>query len=212
MATHSMTVPSVDAHGHTARVEITGGDPGGWDVTATLDGRVVASRHCRDWHRAERARAALTTELLTLARRLVEVGALLVMLLGGSTAIARAQDRPAARRPRPTAARRPSSPNRSPRARDRLLHAHARRWQRREERLLSRDVEHADRRRLDYGRARLSALVLRRSDAHRRLGGGFMARLQDGAGTDRNAPAGQESPGDGNTGPLAGPDAGHLLR
>ena len=99
MATHSMTVPSADAHGHTARVQVSGGQVGGWDVTATLDGRVVASRHCDDWHRAERARAALTTELLTLARRLVEAGALLVMLLGGPIAIAHAQDRPAAPAP-----------------------------------------------------------------------------------------------------------------
>ena len=36
---------------------------GGWDVTATLDGHVVFSRHCADWHRAERARAYLESEL-----------------------------------------------------------------------------------------------------------------------------------------------------
>ena len=96
MVTHSVTVPSVDAHGHTARVDITGGDPGGWDVTATLDGRVVATRHCRDWHRAERARAAVTGELLALARRLVEVGALLALLVGGPAGVTHAQDLPAA--------------------------------------------------------------------------------------------------------------------
>jgi len=99
VATHSMTVPSAEAHGHTARVQVTGGQMGGWDVTATLNGRVVARRHCGDWHRAERSRAALTTELLTLARRLIEAGALLVMLLSGSTAIAGAQDLPAAPAP-----------------------------------------------------------------------------------------------------------------
>ena len=93
MATHSIRVPSIDALGQTARVEISPGDPGGWDVTATLDGRIVASRHCRDWHRAERARSAATSELLALARRLVEVGAVLVMLFSGSAEIARAQDR-----------------------------------------------------------------------------------------------------------------------
>jgi hypothetical protein len=27
---------------------------GGWNVTATVDGRVLATRHCGDWHRAER--------------------------------------------------------------------------------------------------------------------------------------------------------------
>ena len=99
MATHSIKVPSIDALGHTARVEISAGDPGGWDVTATLDGRVVASRHCRDWHRAERARAAATSDLLARARRLVEVGAVLVMLFSGSAESARAQDRPASPTP-----------------------------------------------------------------------------------------------------------------
>ena len=94
---HSVAVPSIDAHGHTAHVEITGGHSGGWDVTATLNGRVVASRHCDDWHRAERARASLTTELRALARRLVEAGALLALLLGAATTdIARAQEVPAA--------------------------------------------------------------------------------------------------------------------
>ena len=96
MATHSDKVPSVDALGHTARVEISAVDPGGWDVTATLDGRIVAARHCRDWHRTERARAAMTSELLALARRLVEVGALLALLVGGPAGVTHAQDVPAA--------------------------------------------------------------------------------------------------------------------
>jgi len=47
VASHSMTVPPADAHGHTARVHVTGVQVGGWDVTATLNGRVVASRHLR---------------------------------------------------------------------------------------------------------------------------------------------------------------------
>ena len=68
MFTHSVTVPALDPHGHTARVEICGRDAGGWDVTASLDGRVVAIRHCCEWHRAERTRAVMTGELLALAR------------------------------------------------------------------------------------------------------------------------------------------------
>jgi hypothetical protein len=28
---------------------------GGWDVIATLRGRILAIQHCDDWHRAERA-------------------------------------------------------------------------------------------------------------------------------------------------------------
>jgi hypothetical protein len=96
VATRSIRVPSVDALGHSARVEISPGDPSGWDVTATLDGRIVATRHCRDWHRTERARAAVTSELRALARRLVEVGALLALLVGGPAGVTYAQDLPAA--------------------------------------------------------------------------------------------------------------------
>ena len=60
MVTHSVTVLSVDAPGHTARVDITGG------------------------------------ELLAHARRLVEVGALLALLVGGAAGVTLAQDVPAA--------------------------------------------------------------------------------------------------------------------
>ena len=35
-------------------------DPrGGWQVDALVDGRVVATRHCDDWHRVERVRRTL---------------------------------------------------------------------------------------------------------------------------------------------------------
>jgi hypothetical protein len=36
---------------------------GGWRVDALRNGRIVASRHCDDWHRVERARDALAAEL-----------------------------------------------------------------------------------------------------------------------------------------------------
>jgi hypothetical protein len=36
-------------------VRIVPAADGGWDVTATLDGHVLAARHCLDWHRTERA-------------------------------------------------------------------------------------------------------------------------------------------------------------
>ena len=34
----------------------------GWNVTATVDGRVVAARHCNDWHRVERLCLQLSGE------------------------------------------------------------------------------------------------------------------------------------------------------
>ena len=52
--------------------------------------------------------------------------------------------------------------------------------------------------------------VLQRSDVHRRLGGCLMARIQDGAGADRAAPAGEEPPGVGHPGPLAGSDRSYF--
>jgi hypothetical protein len=40
-------------------VHVTCDPHGGWQVDALLDGRIIASRHCSDWHRVERARRAL---------------------------------------------------------------------------------------------------------------------------------------------------------
>lgn len=41
---------------HVVDVAVTLAPSGGWQVTATLDGHVVASQHCDDWHRVERVR------------------------------------------------------------------------------------------------------------------------------------------------------------
>jgi hypothetical protein len=43
-------------------VEVTWDPQGGWLVEARRGRRLVASRHCDDWHRVERARLALATE------------------------------------------------------------------------------------------------------------------------------------------------------
>jgi len=40
----------------------------GWNVTVTLDGRVVTVRHCHDWHNVERARECWESELHARAR------------------------------------------------------------------------------------------------------------------------------------------------
>jgi hypothetical protein len=41
---------------------------GGWDVIVTIDDRILASRHCDDWHRAERAVRAFEATFGTSAR------------------------------------------------------------------------------------------------------------------------------------------------
>jgi hypothetical protein len=55
---------------------------GGWDVTAVHDGRVVVTRHCADWHRAERARRLLTFELQTHRGGLAAAALVLAVLSG----------------------------------------------------------------------------------------------------------------------------------
>jgi hypothetical protein len=41
------------------QVQVTSDPHGGWQVDALVDGRVVATRHCDDWHRVERVRRTL---------------------------------------------------------------------------------------------------------------------------------------------------------
>ena len=44
-------------------VEVTRDPEGGWRINALRDGRVVATRHSDDWHRVERARRTLASDL-----------------------------------------------------------------------------------------------------------------------------------------------------
>ena len=41
---------------HEVDVAVTRVPSGGWQVTAMLDGRVLAAHWCDDWHRVERLR------------------------------------------------------------------------------------------------------------------------------------------------------------
>ena len=42
---------------HTDReIDVSRDPAGGWLVTATVDGRVIARSHCDHWHRVERVR------------------------------------------------------------------------------------------------------------------------------------------------------------
>jgi hypothetical protein len=68
VAFHALDVMELDESGHTGRVDISASERGGWNVTATLDGRVMAIRHCGDWHRVERACIRMESELQSYAR------------------------------------------------------------------------------------------------------------------------------------------------
>jgi hypothetical protein len=65
---HTLDVMQVDKSGQTGRVDISASEHGGWNVTATIDGRVIAIRHYEDWHRVERACTWMESELQSYAR------------------------------------------------------------------------------------------------------------------------------------------------
>lgn len=58
MSTHAHDVLAPDPP-RPPVVHVTSDPHGGWRVEALVDGRIVASRHCSDWHRVERARRTL---------------------------------------------------------------------------------------------------------------------------------------------------------
>jgi hypothetical protein len=55
MALQSIECPPIDCLNHVNVVQVTLSTQGGWDITVTNDERVLASRHCDDWHCTERA-------------------------------------------------------------------------------------------------------------------------------------------------------------
>jgi surface antigen Omp85-like protein len=80
-----MSCPSIQeplADDQAGRVDASVTEDGGWTITAVVGGRTIAVRHYHDWHRVERARTWLKSELLAEARRLVTVGAALALLVG----------------------------------------------------------------------------------------------------------------------------------
>jgi hypothetical protein len=48
---------------HASRVYVTLADLDGWDMYVEVDGCVVLTEHCADWHRVERRRATLAADL-----------------------------------------------------------------------------------------------------------------------------------------------------
>lgn len=68
MVSDALDVVQPDTPPHSGRVDVSASECGGWNVTATLDGRLLAIRHCDDWHRVERARAWMESKLQSHAR------------------------------------------------------------------------------------------------------------------------------------------------
>ena len=62
MLTHPLDRPALDPAG-SLEVHVTRDPHGGWRIDALRDGRVVASRHCDDWHHVERVRHGLAAGL-----------------------------------------------------------------------------------------------------------------------------------------------------
>ena len=90
MPRHSIERPAPDHQDHANDVHVVPAPDGGWNVTAFRDGRLVV-RHCADWHRTERARRQLQSQLRQIVRRLVTHIVLAVIALTGASGIALAQ-------------------------------------------------------------------------------------------------------------------------
>jgi hypothetical protein len=58
VVTHALDVQAPDPP-MPREVHVSCDPHGGWQIDALVDGHVVASRHCDDWHRVERARLLL---------------------------------------------------------------------------------------------------------------------------------------------------------
>jgi len=63
MTLHQIAVARSDSRSQGSQVRVSLGVHDGWDIVATRDGRVVEVRHCRDWHRVERTRRRMESEL-----------------------------------------------------------------------------------------------------------------------------------------------------
>ena len=68
----SLSAPSP----HASRVYVTLADLDGWDIFVEIDGCIVLTEHCTDWHRVERRRATLAGDLgRAWTRRVVHAAA-----------------------------------------------------------------------------------------------------------------------------------------
>jgi hypothetical protein len=63
MVTHVIDAHDIHANRKPGRIEVHVCNDGGWDVTAVVEDKIVAIRHCDDWHRVERTRSRFASEL-----------------------------------------------------------------------------------------------------------------------------------------------------
>jgi hypothetical protein len=63
MTLHQVAVARSNGRSQGTQVRVSLGVHDGWDVAAMRDGRVVEVRHCQDWHRVERTRRRMESEL-----------------------------------------------------------------------------------------------------------------------------------------------------
>ncbi|MGE0449301.1 MAG: hypothetical protein AB7Q29_06940 [Vicinamibacterales bacterium] len=66
LQTRDVLLAGDDGQAHTVHMDVRAAAGGGWDVSATLDGHLVARRHCGDWHKTERACAWVESEIHAL--------------------------------------------------------------------------------------------------------------------------------------------------
>jgi hypothetical protein len=109
MALQLSDCSAADRAKYVEDVDVVASADGGWDVTTRLDGRVVATRHCTDWHRAERARRQFEFMLHARLREIATAAVLLLMLIfaGAGSALAQIADN---RSNEPDASRRAGAP------------------------------------------------------------------------------------------------------
>jgi hypothetical protein len=58
---HTVTISG--NNGHIATISYALAKEGGWDVRAQVDDRIVAVRHCAEWHNVERLHDWLRAQL-----------------------------------------------------------------------------------------------------------------------------------------------------
>lgn len=56
---------------HASRVYVTLAEPAGWDIYVEIDGCIVLTDHCTDWHRVERRQVVLTADLARARARTI---------------------------------------------------------------------------------------------------------------------------------------------
>ena len=70
MADASLAAVSA-ANPHASRVYVMLAEPAGWDIYVEIDGCVVLTEHCTDWHRVERRHVVLAADLARARARTI---------------------------------------------------------------------------------------------------------------------------------------------